>query len=160
MRAFLTPRRLALVVAVLAIVVMLVAYPPGALALGLGMALVGNTADRNADRDRFVAAFPAGSFLQFWSGAAPAATAAATGTKVAEITLPATPWDTATAGQASKNGTWTTTTTLAGTPGYFRFVNAGGTVIRQGVVGTDATAAAVATNGDTYTVTAATLTFA
>lgn len=124
------------------------------------MALVGNTADRNADRDRFVAAFVAGSFLQFFTGSAPAATAAATGTKVADITLPATPWDISVAGQATKQGTWTTTTTLAGTSGYFRFVNAAGTVIRQGVVGTDITAAAVATNGDTYTLTSYTATFA
>lgn len=158
MRALLARYRLPILIAVVAIALLVAA--PELLALGLGMALVGNTADRNADRDRFVAAFPAGSLLQFWSGAAPAATAAATGTKVAEITLPATPWDTATNGQAAKQGTWSTTTTLAGTPGYFRFVNAAGTVIRQGVVGTDATAAAVATNGDTYTVTAATLTFA
>jgi hypothetical protein len=124
------------------------------------MALVGNTADRNADRDRFVAAFPAGSFLQFFNGSVPAATAAATGTKIADITLPASPWDTATAGTAAKQGTWSTTTTLAGTPTYFRIVNAAGTVVRQGVVGTDITAAAVATNGDTYTVTSYTLTFA
>lgn len=124
------------------------------------MALVGNTADRNADRDRFVAAFPAGSFLQFFNGSVPAATAAATGTKIADITLPASPWDTATAGQAAKQGTWSTTTTLAGTPTYFRIVNSAGTVVRQGVVGTDITAAAVATNGDTYTVTSYTLTFA
>ena len=124
------------------------------------MALVGNTADRNAERDRWVAAYPAGSFLQFFTGAAPAATAAATGTKVADITLPASPWDTSVAGQMSKQGTWTTTTTLAGTPGYFRLVNAAGTVLRQGVVGTDITAAAVAANGDTYTITSLTITFA
>lgn len=124
------------------------------------MALVGNNAERNADRDRLVAAFPAGSFLQFYTGSVPAATAAATGTKVADITLPASPWDTATAGQAAKQGTWSTTTTLAGTPTYFRLVNSAGTSIRQGVVGTDITAAAVANAGDTYTVTTWTLTFA
>lgn len=160
MREFIWARRAPIIVLAF-LAILLIAFAPKALpALLFGMALVGNTADRNADRDRFVAAFPATALLQFWSGSAPAATAAATGTKVAEITLPATPWDTATNGQAIKQGTWTTTTTLAGTPGYFRFVNAAGTVIRQGVVGTDATAAAVATNGDTYTVTAATLTFA
>lgn len=152
-------RRKAPLILIALLVLLLVVLAPKALSVIALGALVGNTADRNADRDRFVAAFPAGSLLQFWSGSAPAATAAATGTKVAEITLPATPWDTATNGQASKNGTWTTTTTLAGTPGYFRFVNAAGTVIRQGVIGTDGTAAAVATNGDTYTVTSLTLTF-
>lgn len=123
------------------------------------MALVGNAAERDADRDRFVAAFPAGSFLKFWNGSVPAATAAATGTKIADITLPATPWDVATTGQAIKQGSWTTTTTLAGTPTYFRLENAAGTRVRQGVVGTDITAAAVATNGDTYTLTSYTLTF-
>jgi hypothetical protein len=50
--------------------------------------------------------------------------------------------------------------TLAGTPTYFRFVNAAGTVIRQGVVGTDITAAAVATSADTYTLSSYTITFA
>lgn len=124
------------------------------------MALVGNTADRNADRDRFVAAFPAGAHMLFYTGSAPAATAAATGTQVADITLPASPWNVATDGQAIKQNTWSTTTTLAGTPGYFRLVNAAGTVIRQGVVGTDITAAAVANNGDQYSVTTWTLTFA
>lgn len=124
------------------------------------MALVGNTADRNADRDRFVAAFPAGAFMQFFNGSVPAATAAATGTKIADITLPSSPFNVGTDGQAIKQNTWSTTTTLAGTPTYFRIVNAAGTVLRQGVVGTDITAAAVATNGDTYTVTSYTLTFA
>jgi hypothetical protein len=124
------------------------------------MALVGNTADRNADRDRFVAAFPATAHLLFYNGSVPLATAAATGTLIADITLPTSPWDVATNGQAAKQNTWSTTTTLAGTPTYFRFVNAGGTVVRQGQVGTDISAAAVATNGDTYTVTSYVLTFA
>jgi hypothetical protein len=70
------------------------------------MALVGNTLDRNNDRDRFVAAFPASSFLQFYNGSVPAATAAATGTKIADITLPASPFDVGTNGQAIKQGTW------------------------------------------------------
>lgn len=124
------------------------------------MAIVGNTAERNADRDRFVAAFPAGSFFQFFNGSVPAATAAASGTKIADITLPATPFDVSVTGQATKQGTWTTTTTLAGTPTYARVVNAAGTLVRQLVVGTDITAAAVATNGDTYTLTSYTFTFA
>lgn len=124
------------------------------------MALVGNTADRNADRDRFVAAFPAGSLLRFYSGSVPAATAAATGTLIADLTLPSTPWNVGTDGQAIKQGTWTTTTTLVGTPTYFRLTNAGGTVIRQGVVGTDITAPAIATAGDGFTVSSWTVAFA
>lgn len=124
------------------------------------MALVGNTAERNADRDRVVAAFPAGSTLRFYNGAVPAATAAATGTLIADITLPASPWDAATAGSAIKQGTWSTTTTLVGTPTYFRLANSAGTVIRQGVIGTDMNTFTIATNGDGVAVSSWTVTFA
>ncbi|MGL4442482.1 MAG: hypothetical protein ACRCU1_02580, partial [Alsobacter sp.] len=123
------------------------------------MALVGNTADRNSDRDRAVAAFPGGSLLRFYNGAIPAATAAATGTLIADITLPATPWDVATNGSAIKQGTWPTTTTLVGTPTYFRLTNAAGTSIRQGVIGTDMNTFTIATNGDGVAVSSWTITF-
>lgn len=124
------------------------------------MALVGNTADRNAERDRFVAAFPATALLRFYNGSVPAATAAATGTLIADLTLPSSPWNVGTDGQAIKQNTWSTTTTIAGTPTYFRLTNAGGTVIRQGVIGTDMNTFTIATNGDGLAVSSWTVTFA
>jgi hypothetical protein len=124
------------------------------------MALIGNTADKNAERDRVVAAFPATSTLRFYNGAVPAATAAATGTLIADITLPTSPWDVATVGSAIKQGTWSTTTTLVGTPTYFRLANSAGTVIRQGVIGTDMNTFTIATNGDGVAVSSWTVTFA
>ena len=125
------------------------------------MALAGNAARQSAARDAWVADFPAGSKIQYYTGAVPAATAAATGTLVADITLPASPWDVSVAGVASKasGATFTTTTTLAGTPTYGRIVNAAGTKVSQFVIGTDGTASAVATAGDAYTVTAVSISF-
>lgn len=126
------------------------------------MALAGNTARNNAVRDLFVSTYPAGSVIEYRNGAVPAATAAATGTLIATITLPASPWDSSVDSVASKaaGATLTTTTTLAGTPTYGRIRNAGNTQWSQFVVGTDGTASAVATNGDAYTVTAISITFA
>lgn len=122
------------------------------------MALAGNVAAQNSARDAFVADFPAGSVVDYYTGSAPAATAAATGTLLASITLPASPWTTA-AGQVTKNGTWSVAAAAVGTPGYFRLRDASSTKIRQGVIGTDGTAATIANAGDTYTITTFTVTF-
>lgn len=122
------------------------------------MALVGNTAEVNAERDRMSAEFPAGSFLRFYSGAVPLATAAPTGVLVAEITLPAAPFAVSN-GTLTKQNVWTTNTTLVGTPTYFRLVNAAGTILRQGVVGVDLTAPAIATAGDGFTLNTWVITF-
>lgn len=71
--------------------------------------------------------FPAGSRLQIYSGAPPAITAAPTGTLLAEITLPATPWGTAAARAIAKNGTWSVAAVAAGVAGWFRLLDASGT---------------------------------
>lgn len=125
------------------------------------MPLAGNAARQSSARDAFVADFPAGSKIQYYNGAVPAATAAATGTLVADITLPASPWDVSVAGVASKaaGAAFTTTVTLAGTPTYGRIVNAAATKVAQFVVGADGTASAVATAGDAYTVTSISISF-
>lgn len=65
--------------------------------------------------------FPAGSVLELRTGAAPGVTAAATGTVVATVTLPATPWAAAAARTKAKNGTWSDPSAdAAGTLGHFR----------------------------------------
>ena len=124
------------------------------------MALAANTLKANSTRAAFVADFPAGSHVRYYTGAVPAATAAATGTVVADVPLPASPWDVSVDGVASKGAAaWTTTTKLAGTPTYGRIVDAAGTKWSQFVIGVDGTASAVATAGDAYTITAFTVTF-
>ena len=82
----------------------------------------------NALLDQFDTLFPAGSILELRSGAAPGAGAAAGGTLLASITLPATPWAAAAAGAKAKNGTWQDASADAtGTAAHYRLRNAGDT---------------------------------
>ncbi len=67
------------------------------------------------------AAFNSGKF-RIYSGAAPGASAVATGTLLADITLPADAFSAAAAAAKAKNGTWSTTGAAAGTAGYFRII--------------------------------------
>lgn len=71
--------------------------------------------------------FPAGARLQIYTGTAPAITAAPTGTLLAEITLPTSPWAAASARAIAKNGTWSVTAVAAGTAGWFRMLDASAT---------------------------------
>jgi hypothetical protein len=98
------------------------------------MAITLSDATRNRLRDGYVAAFPAGATLTIRTGSSPGANAAATGTVLATITLPATPW-TSTTGVATKNGTWSATATGIGTAGYYRLNNS--TDTEDGAIGTD-----------------------
>lgn len=88
----------------------------------------------NALLDRYDTEFPAGSLLQIRTGAPPGAENAASGTLLAEITLPATPWAAASAGSKAKNGTWSVAAVAAGTAGHFRLKNAGDTRREEGTV--------------------------
>lgn len=90
----------------------------------------------NAFRDALLdggvnGAFPAGSFLRLYTGSRPALTTdAASGTLLAEITLPATPWAASSGNSKSKNGTWEDASANAsGTAGWARLLNAAGTVV-------------------------------
>lgn len=56
------------------------------------MALDLNILFANALLDRYATEFPAGSILELRTGAPPGAEAAASGTLLATMTLPATPW--------------------------------------------------------------------
>lgn len=76
--------------------------------------------------DQIDGQFPAGAVLELRSGAPPGVTAAATGTVVATIVLPATPWAAAAARTKAKNGTWQDPTAdNAGTMGHFRLRQTG-----------------------------------
>lgn len=65
-----------------------------------------NTAARNVLRDAYkTTLFPAGAVLTIRTGSPAGANSAASGTVLATVTLPATPWTDGT-GQVAKNGTW------------------------------------------------------
>lgn len=93
-----------------------------------------NNALANTILDLFDTEFPAGSLLQIRTGAAPGAEAAASGTLLVEITLPATPWASAAGGSKAKQNTWSNTAVATGTAAHFRLKNAGGTRIIEGTV--------------------------
>jgi hypothetical protein len=122
------------------------------------MAIDLNNALANAILDRYDTEFPAGSLLQFRTGAAPGAENAATGTLLAEITTPATPWNAASGGSKTKNGTWSVVAIATNTIGHYRFRNAAGTRIEEGTVtiaggGGDITVDSLSlTSGQTITV--------
>ena len=73
--------------------------------------------------------FVAGDILELRTGAPPAANAAQTGTVLASITLPTTPFSTPSARSCTKNGTWQTASAAAtGAAGYFVLYKAGDTL--------------------------------
>lgn len=93
-----------------------------------------NEALGNVMMDAYAAQFPAGSLLQIRTGAPPGAEAAAGGTLLAEITLPATPWAAAAAGSVAKQGVWSAAAVAAGVAAHFRLQNAAGTRIDEGTI--------------------------
>ncbi len=85
--------------------------------------------------DRYDTLFPAGAILEMRSGAPPGAENAATGTLIASITLPATPWAAAAAGSKAKSGTWSDPSAdAAGTLAHYRLKNAGDTHREEGTI--------------------------
>lgn len=102
------------------------------------MALRQDTDLRNALATAFTNQFPAGSTIEIRTGTQPAsANTAASGTLLATITLPSTPWGSPSAGAISKNGTWSATVSTGGTAGYARFI--GGSSAFDVSVGTSGT---------------------
>lgn len=93
------------------------------------MAIQHATPTRNRLRDGYVAAFPAGAFLQLRTGTPAGVANAAGGTLLAQITLPTTPLTSGT-GQVTLNGSWTATASAAGIARHYRLVN--GTDIEEG----------------------------
>lgn len=91
----------------------------------------------NAALDSITALFPATAILEIRSGTIPTdADTAATGTVLASITLPATPWAAASARAVAKSGTWSDSSADAtGTATWFRLKNAADTQRIDGTVG-------------------------
>ena len=101
------------------------------------MALQYSVAVNNARLDAVETTTGATAKLRIYTGAAPAnCAAAATGTLLVDMTLPADWMDAASSGSKAKAGTWSGTGVAAGTAGYFRIVdNAGTTAHVQGTCG-------------------------
>ena len=101
------------------------------------MALQYSVAVNNARLDAVETATGATAKLRIYTGAAPAnCAAAATGTLLVDIALPADWMNAASAASKTKLGTWSGTGVAAGTAGYFRIVdNAGTTAHIQGTCG-------------------------
>ena len=93
------------------------------------MALQYSTAVRNAKLDAIETTIGATAILRIYSGAKPATPAtAASGTLLAEMTLPTDWMAAASSGSKSKSGTWTVASAGAsGTAGYFRILDSTGT---------------------------------
>ena len=101
------------------------------------MALQYSVAVNNARLDAVETATGASAKLRIYTGSAPAnCAAAATGTMLVEMALPADWMNAASAASKTKLGTWSGTGAAAGTAGYFRIVdNAGTTAHVQGTCG-------------------------
>ena len=96
------------------------------------MAIQHSTTTRNRLRDGYVAAFPSGTSLVIRTGTPAGVGNAATGTVLATITLPATPFTSGT-GAVTLNGTWSDTSAdNTGTAGHYRMTN--GSDIEEGTV--------------------------
>lgn len=81
--------------------------------------------------------FPAGSQLLIRTGAAAGAENADSGTVLATITTPASPWAAASGGSKSKSGTWSDSSADAtGTAGHYRLTGTTTTNIEEGACGT------------------------
>jgi hypothetical protein len=85
------------------------------------MAVRLDTDIRNNLANEIATRFPAGSTVEIRTGTQPAsANTAASGTLLATITLPASPWATASGGSIAKQNTWSATAVASGTAGYAR----------------------------------------
>lgn len=100
------------------------------------MALQYGTALRDAQANAIETTVGTAAKLQLRTGAPPADCAAAdSGTLLAELTLPSDWLTASSAGQVTRNGTWTGTAAAAGTVGHFRLKNNAGSVTHmQGTV--------------------------
>ena len=82
-----------------------------------------NTGQQNAALDGCLSPFNNGT-AEVRVGTQPAsANDAATGALLATITLPATAFNSAASGQATKNGTWSVNATAGGVAGYLRLIS-------------------------------------
>ena len=106
------------------------------------MAVRLDTDIRNNLATEIATRFPAGSTVEIRTGTQPAsANDAASGTLLATITLPATPWAAASGGSIAKQGTWSATAVATDTAGYARIIG-----------GTNAIDVSVAETGGDWTI--------
>ena len=100
------------------------------------MAVQYSVAVRNAQLDQFETTAGVSAHLHLRSGAAPVDCAtAASGTLLADITLPSDWMNAASTGTKTKLGTWSGTGAAAGSVGHFRIVDSAGTTCHmQGTV--------------------------
>lgn len=125
------------------------------------MAVRLDTDIRNALASAISAGFPAGATVEIRTGSQPAsANTAPSGTLLATITLPATPWAAAAAGSVAKQGTWSATAVATGTAGYARIINSTNAIdFSVGTSGTDwIIDNASIVSGGTVTITSASIT--
>lgn len=95
------------------------------------------TQARNAATNAVVDLTDAGGSIKIYSGAMPAASAAATGTLLASITTPSNWFGASSDGTAQASSVVSGSSGAAnGTAGYFRMCDSGGSVVWQGEVGT------------------------
>lgn len=92
-----------------------------------------NDAARNRQADSIGDDFN-NATLKIYTGSQPAAGAAATGTLLVTITLPADAMGAAASGVASKSGTWSGTAGDTGTAGWFRIESSAGSRWYDGAV--------------------------
>jgi hypothetical protein len=125
------------------------------------MAVRLDTDIRNNLANEIATRFPAGSTIQIRSGAQPAsANDTATGTLLATITLPASPWAAASGGAIAKQNTWSATVTTGGTAGHARIIGGANAIdVSVGTTGTDwIIDNATLVSGGTVTVVSASIT--
>ena len=106
------------------------------------MALQYSVAVNSARLDTVETTVGASAKLKIYTGAAPAnCAAAATGTLLVDMALPADWMNAAATGSKTKLGTWSGTGAAAGTAGYFRITDTVGTAVgiqgTAGMTGTD-----------------------
>lgn len=97
------------------------------------MAVQRSVASRNAQLDAFETTVGTTPLLRIYSGAMPADCAtAASGTLLAEMTLPSDWLAAASSGSKAKSGTWSDATANAtGTAGYYRIYDSTGTTCHE-----------------------------
>lgn len=105
------------------------------------MALQYSVAVNNARLDSVETTIGTTAHLKIYSGSVPATCAtAASGTLLADLTLPSDWMSAAASGVKAKTGTWSGTGAAAGTAGYFRITDSAGTTVGlQGTAGASGT---------------------
>lgn len=122
-----------------------------------------NDAARNRQADSIGDDFN-NATLKIYTGSQPAAGAAATGTELVSITLPADAMAAASGGVAAKSGTWSGVAGNTGTAGWFRIESSAGSRWYDGAVtatgggGEIELSSTSITSGQTVTITSFTVT--